>query len=447
MKRLFLVIFLGVMVAMALTGWVVSLIVSRDFDARIRSAPPPLGRVAAALASELFGQTAPEERQPLLDRVVAGSGLRMRLLAADEASQGDTCPFHQGNLCWGRRGHQHPPFDMSVMVDLPGGDQVLEITEARRFSPWTTSTWLLIVGTMLAVAIATGAVLALPVVRRLRRVQDTAERIEQGDLSARADVRSFDEVGVFAARFNRMAAKLQELVDGRSQMIQAVAHELRTPVSRVRFGVEMMADTDDPAAREARLREVVKDLEEQDRLIQELLLLIRYESGGSGLARSVFSPEDAVRAVVDRHRPLHPGKSLTLECGLASNVGLSAHRQSVEHAVANLLSNAMRHATGKVLCRLRCDGPDLLIEVEDDGPGIPEAERSRVLEPFYRLDRSRSRDSGGVGLGLAIVDRVARAHGASLDILDAEGGGALVRLRFPGPCPELPAPADEVDRP
>jgi len=431
MKRLFLSVFLGLIIAMLLTGWAISFIVSKSFEARVRVEPPPLGNEIAALTTELLSRVPVDERQAAVDELSAKTGMPMRLLDVSEATPEENCPYRKGNVCWGQLDERIPPFDRSISVILPDGDQIVEIARERRMSPWTADTWLLIIGTMVMVAIGTGVILSFPMVRRLKRVQNAAEQIESGDLSARADVKSGDAVGSFAARFNKMADKLQALLEGQSQLTQAVAHELRTPLARLRFGVEMMAAANDAAERERREFEMVNDLEELDHLVEELLLLIKYDARGTSLVRAEFLPEEAIKSQVEKARPLHPEKAITVKMLVPANLQLVANEKSFQRVARNLISNALRYARAQVLVTLSSNDDSVLLEVADDGPGIPLEERKKVLEPFYRLDRSRSRDSGGVGLGLTIVERIMRAHGGKLLLLDSVEGGTLARTEWP----------------
>lgn len=274
--------------------------------------------------------------------------------------------------------------------------------------------------------------LAAPLVRRLRGLERAAARISEGDLQARAAATSKDAIGSLARRFNAMADKVQGLLERQQELIQAVSHELRTPTARIRFGLEMLASDQTEQERQRRIEAIDEDLVELDQLVEELLLYIRSGEGALELDREEVEPEAEIAALVERLQELRSGVDVQiLEEGDCRAV--SADRRFFRRALSNLLSNALKHARSQVVVRIEGASADEMVQigVRDDGPGVPEEQRQRIFEPFARLDASRSRESGGAGLGLAIVDRIVRSHGGEITVGDAEEGGAVFVTRWP----------------
>jgi two-component system sensor histidine kinase RstB len=230
-----------------------------------------------------------------------------------------------------------------------------------------------------------------------------------------------DAIGELAQSFNGMAGRIQELFEQREQLLQAVSHEIGTPLARVRFHLEALEDARDDAARMKRVAAVDKELREIDRLAIELtswveanrkapdrvsvdlsgMLRETAEHEGRGTVQLVVEiPPEPLRAVVD---PVQ-----------------------IQRAIDNVVRNALRYAKSRVVLSARPVEGGCRIEIRDDGPGIPAADRRRVLEPFARLEPSRSRAHGGMGLGLAITHRIVVAHGGSLTIETAPEGGAAI---------------------
>jgi two-component system sensor histidine kinase RstB len=272
--------------------------------------------------------------------------------------------------------------------------------------------------------------MALPVVRRLQRLERAAQALGTGDLAARApEPRGDDAIAQLTRRFNAMAGQVQDLLEGQQRLVQAVAHEIRTPIARLRFGAEMLEMSKDPEERERRRGELEGDLEELEAMVQELLLYSRYESGQAPLDPQPVPIRAVLERLVARLPEGSPTVTISPEEGAPDDV--LADARAFERALRNLLANAARHAEGRVRVSWRAEGEAVLIAVEDDGPGVPADQRERVFEPFARLDESRDRRSGGVGLGLAIVRRILRVHGGSVVVDGGALGGARFVTRWP----------------
>jgi signal transduction histidine kinase len=294
-----------------------------------------------------------------------------------------------------------------------------------------TSTWRAPFGffwTLGLVAIAV-ALATYPIVRRLTRRLEALQRgVEQwgdGNLSARVPEGGDDEVGFLATRFNHAAQRVETLLKSRDALLASqksllanASHELRSPLTRIRMGLELMG----PASSSAR-NEIARNIAELDQLIEEILLASRLDAKEADLG--TVEPVDLVGLSAEecaRHQAV-------LETPQASLVvpGVS---KLLRRVVRNLLENARRYGTGDVTLKLFQDGSFAVIQVNDRGPGVPEALQTRIFEPFYRLPGASERE-GGVGLGLALVKSIAQRHGGTVQCSNRDGGGACFEVRLP----------------
>jgi two-component system sensor histidine kinase RstB len=193
----------------------------------------------------------------------------------------------------------------------------------------------------------------------------------------------------------------------------------------------MMALATTDEERDRRENEVREELEELDELVGELLAFTRYDAGTTELNAADVDVRAAVDDQLQRLSAERDDIALVAD-DVPSGLTVTAHPRSFRRVLRNLVANAQRFAASQVTIRARTDGDALVLEVNDDGPGIPEADRTRIFEPFARLDDSRDRATGGVGLGLAIVHRILEAHGGSVHIEESPTGGARFVTRWPG---------------
>lgn len=231
-------------------------------------------------------------------------------------------------------------------------------------------------------------------------------------------VRGATEVRAAGAAFLEMRARIERQIEQRTLMLTGVSHDLRTPLTRMRLGLAMLEQTEETAALRG-------DVAEMERMIDDFLAFAR--GTGAEAARRVALP-DFVAGVIER--AARAGRSALLLAPTALPE-LEVQPDALGRAIENLIANANRHAAHTEVTLGR-DGDMIVIAVEDDGPGIPEEQRAEALRPFTRLGTARDPNSGGVGLGLAIAESVARAHGGRL-VLDqsARMGGLRAELRLP----------------
>ncbi|MCG2582167.1 MAG: ATP-binding protein [Marinobacter sp.] len=321
----------------------------------------------------------------------------------------------------------------SVLIRLEDGSLV-NLTMPKLFDPWAWPVILLLV-------VVSGGILALvlylalrAVDNNLRAVESVAVRIARGEMGARVDAGDSKLVSRLAAAFNGMAEHIQRLVGVQREMIHAVSHELRTPVARIRFGVQMIEGASTPEALHKQLDGIDGDIQELDELIDEILTYARLEQGGPVFALQEVSVTDIVRQVVEEQQLIRP--ELTIAARIddeSERWGLSdIEPRYIHRAIQNLVGNAGRYAKGTVEVCCHFDEDNCRVDVEDDGPGIPEEDWEKVFTAFARLDDSRTRTSGGYGLGLSIVRRILYWHGGQAFVSRSDAlGGARFSLVWP----------------
>lgn len=328
-----------------------------------------------------------------------------------------------------------------VLLRLSDGSLV-QVRMPPDFNPWAwpmVGLLLLIIGVVLAVALL---LLLRGVHHNLRAVESVAVRIARGEMDARVETTDRTMVSRLAAAFNSMAEHIQRLVGVQSEMIHAVSHELRTPVARIRFGVQMIEDCEDEATLQKQLEGIDGDIQELDELIDEILTYARLEQGGPVFSLQDRSVTDIVRQVVDEQRLIHTKVEIDADISEASErwSHSDVEPRYLHRAVQNLVGNASRYAASKVRVTCHLDEQTCRIDVEDDGPGIPEQDWEKVFTAFARLDDSRTRTSGGYGLGLSIVRRILYWHGGQAFVNRSDAlGGARFSLVWPR------RKADELD--
>ncbi|WP_198971265.1 sensor histidine kinase [Xylophilus sp. ASV27] len=273
-----------------------------------------------------------------------------------------------------------------------------------------------------AVALATYPIIR-KLTRRLERLQQGVEQWGRGDLSARVPVQGSDEVAFLARRFNHSAERIETLVQSHKSLLANASHELRSPLTRIRMGIELMGSTPSAAFKD----EISRNIGELDQLIDEILLASRLDAQEADIGTRELLDLTGLAA----EECARTGAELELaEDG--SSVEVMGVAKLLRRAVRNLLENARRYAQGDVTVVVRQEGGHAVVRVCDHGPGVPEALRERIFEPFYRLPGASERE-GGVGLGLALVRSIAQRHGGSVRCEGRPDGrsGACFILELP----------------
>ncbi|MFT4021400.1 MAG: sensor histidine kinase BfmS [Acinetobacter sp.] len=274
--------------------------------------------------------------------------------------------------------------------------------------------------------------LILPLQRKTQQVISALNRMKTGNLSTRLVVDGSDEMASLSSTYNDMASHIQRLIEAQRELMRAVSHELRTPVARIRFGMEMLAEEDDYDFRQSQVEMIDKDIEALNTLIDEIMTYAKLEQGTPSLDVQSVSIADVLAQVAKETEALKTQKLIEVKAPDFSVVA-DAERRYLHRVVQNLVGNAIRYCDDRVRLSggIQSDGLAFVC-VEDDGPGIPQQDRERVFEAFARLDDSRTRASGGYGLGLSIVSRIAFWFGGKINVDQSpELGGARFTMTWP----------------
>ncbi len=274
--------------------------------------------------------------------------------------------------------------------------------------------------------------LLVPMQRRLREVNYALHRMKSGDMTLRLPVDGTDEMASLATNYNSMSDHIQRLIEAQRELMRAVSHELRTPVARIRFGMEMLAEEDDYDYRLQQVDMIDKDIEALNTLIDEIMTYAKLEQGTPSLDFEKIVLFEVLDQVIVETEALKTQKEIEL-LSPPINLVVDAERRYLHRVVQNLVGNAVRYCDHKVIVSGGIDDAGMAyVQVEDDGAGVPEEERQRIFEAFARLDDSRTRASGGYGLGLSIVSRIAYWFGGKIAVDQSPIlGGARFTMSWP----------------
>jgi signal transduction histidine kinase len=416
-RKLYLQLYLTVVASLVVfaiaAGWL--------WRVLVEVAPPPQ---AYALASEIAQGALPpadaprEAQQAALEKLSARGQVNVALFAPDGTEIAHVGPELPGPRGGGHRSRYPWHRGRVWTLELPDGRWLAARPPRREHRSFAPLGFVLTLG-LLALAVAVGA---YPVVRRatrrLERLKTSVEALGAGDLATRVPVEGRDEVATLAASFNRSAERIEALVGAHKSLLANASHELRSPLARIRMAVEMLAAGPKPELR----AELERDIAELDALVDEILLASRLDSVAALDAREdvdllALAAEECAR------------EDAALEGEAASVKG---DPRLLRRMIRNLLENARRYGGGTPIDVAvgRHVGGAVSLRVCDRGPGVPEAEREQIFEPFHRLAGASER-AGGVGLGLALVRQIARKHGGDVKCSPRDGGGSCFEVVLP----------------
>ena len=276
---------------------------------------------------------------------------------------------------------------------------------------------------LVGLAVAVGV---YPIIRRLLQrletLQRSVQRFGEGDLSVRVSEQGQDEVADLARQFNAAAARIEALVKTHKSLLANASHELRSPLTRIRMGLELMGGNQpSPAFRE----EILRNIAELDQLVDEILLASRLDAREADVG--TVELVDLIGLAAEECARVDAELDVT---AVPEGLEVRGVAKLLRRALRNLLENARRYSTGEITVQVLRSGTLAEVRVCDRGPGVPLDQRERIFEPFYRLPGASER-SGGVGLGLALVRSIAGRHNGSVHCEDHVGGGACFVLRLP----------------
>lgn len=344
-------------------------------------------------------------RQRLRELVPELADNQVRLAFADEGPSGeraDTDAYHHLLL---------------ASVQLPDGSwlnfsvPILRLASAPDHS---------VLGSLTAMALGIVLVsvfLVRSVTAPLRSLATAADRIGIDAASPALAQAGPREVRLAATAFNRMQARIKRLIDDRTQTLAAVSHDLKTPITRLRLRAHFVDDDE-------LLRTIESDLDEMEAMIQSTLDFLRGDATGEEI--KTVDLATILETVCDQL--IDSGHDVVLETD--THAPFRCRPLAIKRAFSNLIDNAVKYGA-RALVSLAKQGDELIITIDDDGPGIPVAELDRVFDPFYRLESSRSRETGGTGLGLTVARSTVRAHGGDVTLANRDGGGLSVTVTLP----------------
>jgi signal transduction histidine kinase len=306
------------------------------------------------------------------------------------------------------------PFEVAIRRN-DGGWNVVRPEPAFGLSPWQQRVALWFVLSALATA-PISFVFARRLSAPIRLFADAAERLGRDPRAPALALRGSAEIGTAVRAFNDMQERLRRYVEDRTAMVGAIAHDLRTPLTRLRFRIEALPD-DQKAKIEA-------DIDQMEAMISAALIFVRDESQPG--ARTPLELSSLLESLCDEMS--ETGAATEIET--SEKVVLDGDPMALRRLFANLLDNAVKFG-GRARARVFRQDAHAIVEIDDDGPGIPNQDTERVFEPFYRREPSRNRQTGGAGLGLAIVRSIARGHGGDVALVNRNGGGLTARVQLP----------------
>lgn len=355
----------------------------------------------------------------------------------------------------------------ALEVALPGGYHLLvgqNTMPQRRMQVAIIEALVWSLLAMICLGLAGGLLLSRNMIRRIELINRSAERIMRGEVKHRIPVsQANDEFDRLSENLNRMLEEIERLVGGIRAVTDNIAHDLRSPLTRLKNRLEMaLAESGDPVERSTAIERAIQ---ETDQLLATFAALLSIADAESGARRGDMAPVDlgeVASDVVELYQPLAEEHGLTLSLSTpgpstlgppgGSGAMVQGNRQLLLQAVANLIDNAVKYGEGGSRIRVEVAAQPAIgsipvgsnsgasISVADDGPGIPAVERGHVLERFVRLDASRT--TPGSGLGLSLVAAIARQHAASLELTDTRAGanrpGLTAILRFPSAASSQP---------
>jgi signal transduction histidine kinase len=325
------------------------------------------------------------------------------------------------------------------VVELPAGFRILvgrDVSESEKLVEVVRRSLILTAALMVGLGLLAWIFVSRRVLKRIDSIAATSQRIVAGDLSGRIDVTGTgDEFDRLAESLNTMLTRIERLMLSLKQVSDNIAHDLKTPLTRLRNRLErtLAAGAADASEREA-LQAAIEEADQLIRTFNALLLIARAEAGSSDAAFTEFDASEVARDVFDLYEPLAEQAGVKLSLDAAGPVMLSANRELVSQALANLVDNAVKYADEgreepQVVISVRREAGFVALGVADNGAGIAEGDRRRVTERFVRLEESRSKP--GAGLGLSLVSAVAQLHGGALTLGDNRPGLMAV-LHIPG---------------
>jgi two-component system, OmpR family, sensor histidine kinase CpxA len=453
MKSLFLKIFLSFWLAQAL---IVALVVLATVVFRPQTESPFWDYVKGHIADQLIQAYEGGGASGLSHRIDQfGSTLKLRAFLFDADGRelsGRTAPAWAQRLIHGQNpqgmgwlAHFSPRRFVKQQVSTAEGKTYVMVAEVPP-RPWLPLlrqkppvTGLVILFLAVLVSGIVCYFLAGYLTSDVHRLRAATQQLAAGDLNARAEAprgRRRDEIAELVRDFNTMAGRLQDLVSAQARLLNDISHELRSPLARLSVALGLATQRSGPEAMSA-LERIELEANRLNELIGRLLTLARLEGGDDDLRRTEVSLDELVRDVAVDADFEAQSRHCRVLCVIQDEITVMGSASLLHSAIENVVRNAMRHTREGTEVEIRLahesgsNGAEAVVRVTDHGQGVPQEALDKLFRPFYRLDDARGRQTGGVGLGLAITDRAVRLHGGTVRAANRPQGGLMVEIRLP----------------
>jgi len=410
--------FLGVAVLCAAVAAVSAHLAVNDLQ-------PSRYKVAVA---ELLAESLPREAGPKLQTALRRLGDRLKVDIVIFDPRGAVLATTNTGLLRRTRATQsqdwtQAPGDDAMRLRLPDGRILAAVLRGHDQGSHKRRFLALLFAILIAAAIGCYPI-ARRITRRLERLQRSVDRFGSGDLRSRVSVHGRDEVAQLAGSFNRAFARIEELMEAQRRVLASASHEFRSPMARLRMAIELLSDGQptDQEARSKLLADSIHDIEELNALVEDVLLSARLEGRAPSRPLVKLDLTALLRVAAERVSVAVTGEAISV----------MADERLLLRLLRNLFENAVRHGAGTPIdASVQRDGERVLLRVSDRGPGVAEADRERIFEPFYRPEGHREGVDGGVGLGLALVRQLATHHHGTVRCYPREGGGTCFEVSLP----------------
>jgi two-component system OmpR family sensor kinase len=294
-------------------------------------------------------------------------------------------------------------------------------------------TWMYVIAC--AVIVLFNVVFTRFITKPVRQLTETAVKISSGDLAFRAEIKGKNEIAELGRTFNMMCDRLQNIDEQRSQFVSDASHELKTPLASMKILVESLLYQDEvkPEVYKEFLADINGEIDRMNGLVTDLLLLSKMDNDMQGINIEKLNLSALVKKCKEALLPIAEKRNISIKLTVPDEAQLEGDALKLRQAIDNLMENAVKYTPdgGHVEVTVRKQGTEVFVIIKDNGIGMSKEHLSHIFERFYRVDKARARDTGGTGLGLHIVRRVALMHGGRVEVMSEEGKGSVFTLVLP----------------
>lgn len=429
MKRLFMMIYITLLISFISIPFGVNPIMNKLFEAESEKADRELVRGTFSLISERLTGLDEEGQKQEIKKLQPQFGYPLGLYKIDELDlkQKAKKSILNGEIVWKDNKE-------IVFQKLPDSDRVLSMGGSW---PWAALEFkVTLIFFTLGFLFLTGPAFlwAYYLNRDIRKIEKAADKFSAGDHSVRVNVSRISSMTLIASAFNNMAKKSQNLLVSQKDLGNSVSHEIRTPLSRIKFSLQMLHDSVPPEFQDSPyISRIGKDVEEIESLVDEMLTYAKFDREPDSI--EVLPKNEMVfwlKTIIYSEEKVFTDKTIRFNTlPVIERFVMRFEPMYLGWAVRNLIRNACRYAARNVEITFEPGSEICAIHVDDDGQGIPVDARDKIFEPFFRMDESRNRNSGGYGLGLAIAKRIAKWHKGSISVDKSPSKGARFSLYLP----------------